>query len=109
MSGMIGVGSQEAMQLFNNSSGIFYAVTYLVLFALPILGTASMAVKIASASGLLMTILYIALSIFPIIEVASRAAFTAKISSVVIIGNLIGVAIYAVAERRRALVSKIPN
>jgi glutamate:GABA antiporter len=102
MSGMIGVGSQEAMQLFNNSAGIFYAITYLALFALPIFGEASIGVKIASASGLAMTILYIVLSIFPIIEVASRAAFTTKISSVVIVGNLIGVAIYLVAERRRA-------
>jgi amino acid transporter len=113
MSGMIGVGSQEAMQLFNNSAGIYYALTYLVLFALPIFvksgdfalgaaaGTVTMGVKIASASGLLMTLLYIALSIFPIIEVTSRAAFTVKISSVVIAGNLIGIAIYAVAERRR--------
>ena len=48
-----------------------------------------------------MTVLYIVLSIFPIIEVTSRAAFTAKISSVVIAGNLIGISIYAVAERRR--------
>jgi amino acid transporter len=47
MSGMIGVGSQEAMQLFNNSAGIFYAVTYLALFALPIFGVASLGVKIA--------------------------------------------------------------
>ena len=101
MSGMLGVGSQEALQLFNNASGIFYAVTYLVLFALPIVGKSSLGVKIASASGLLMTILYIALSIFPIIEVTSRAAFTAKISSVVIAGNLIGISIYAIAERRR--------
>ena len=108
-SGMIGVGSQEAMQLFNNSAGIYYAIAYLALFALPIFvksggaagGAASMGVKIASASGLLMTLLYIVLSIFPIIEVASRAAFTAKISSVVIAGNLIGISIYAIAERRR--------
>ena len=109
ISGMIGVGSQEAMQLFNNSAGIYYAIAYLALFALPIFvksggaagGAASMGVKIASASGLLMTLLYIVLSIFPIIEVASRAAFTAKISSVVIAGNLIGISIYAIAEIRR--------
>jgi amino acid transporter len=100
-SGMIGVGSQEAMQLFNNSAGIYYALAYVALFALPIAGAASIGVKIASASGLLMTLLYIALSIFPIIDVTSRASFTAKISSVVIAGNLIGIAIYAAAERKR--------
>jgi glutamate:GABA antiporter len=101
LAGMIGVGSQEAMQLFNKSAGIYYALTYLVLFALPIAGASSWGVKIASASGLLMTLLYIALSIFPIIDVSSRAVFTAKISSVVIAGNLIGIAIYEVAEGRR--------
>ncbi len=107
--GMIGVGSQEAMQLFNNSAGIYYALTYLVLFALPVLvksgesagGVASLGVKIASASGFLMTLLYIVLSIFPIIDVTSRAAFTSKISGVVIAGNLVGMAIYNLAERRR--------
>jgi amino acid transporter len=100
-SGIVGVGSQEAMQLFNNSAGIYYAIAYLALFALPIVGNASIGVKIASASGLAMTLLYIALSIFPIIDVASRATFTAKISSAVILGNLAGIAIYAVAERKR--------
>jgi glutamate:GABA antiporter len=104
MSGMIGVGSQEAMQLFNNSAGIFYAITYLFMCAVPIAGKGvqgSVGVKIASALCFLMTVLYIVLSIFPIIDVTSRAAFTIKISSVVIVGNLIGFAIYAVAERRR--------
>jgi len=105
LSGIVGVGSQEAMQLFNNSAGIYYAITYLALFALPLLskrgGEVSQGVKIASASGLLMTVLYIALSIFPIIDVASRVAFTAKISAVVILGNLAGIAIYEVAERKR--------
>jgi len=105
LSGIVGVGSQEAMQLFNNSAGIYYAITYLALFALPLMskrgGEVSGGVKIASASGLLMTMLYIALSIFPIIDVASRVAFTAKISAVVILGNLAGIAIYEVAERKR--------
>jgi amino acid transporter len=36
ISGMLGVGSQEAMQLFNNAAGIYYALTYLVLFAIPL-------------------------------------------------------------------------
>ena len=33
--GMTGVARQEAYQLFNNASGIFYALTYLAMFALP--------------------------------------------------------------------------
>ena len=38
MAVVIGVGEQEAFQLLNNASGIFYALTYLVMFALPIAG-----------------------------------------------------------------------
>ncbi len=101
LSGMLGVGSQEAMQLFENASGIYYALAYVALFAIPFVGDASIGVKIASGSGLAMTLLYIALSIFPIIEVGSRFWFTAKISGVVILGNLLGYAIFELAERRQ--------
>ena len=33
--GLIGVGKQEAFQLLWNASAIFYALTYLVMFAIP--------------------------------------------------------------------------
>ena len=101
LSGIIGVGSQEAMQLFNNSAGIYYALTYVAMCLVPIVGASSIGVKIASWLCLAMTVLYIVLSIFPIIDVPNRAAFTFKISSVVIIGNAIGYAIYEISERRR--------
>ena len=108
ISGMLGVGSQEAMQLFNNAAGIYYALTYLVLFALPIAGReASLAVKIASVSGFLMTLLYVILSVFPIIEVGNRFWFTAKIAGVVIFGNLVGIAMFEFAEYRRSRAAKI--
>ncbi len=100
ISGMLGVGSQEAMQLFNNAAGIYYALTYLVLFAIPIAGPASGAVKLASASGFAMTLLYVILSVFPIIDVGSRLSFMAKISGVVIAGNLIGAAVLWLANSR---------
>jgi len=102
ISGMLGVGSQEAMQLFNNASGIYYALTYLVLFAIPIAGRdASIGVKIASASGFVMTLLYVVLSVFPIIEVGSRFWFTAKIGGIVVVGNVVGGLILWAAEKRK--------
>jgi amino acid transporter len=101
ISGMLGVGSQEAMQLFNNAAGIYYALTYLVMFAIPLAGGAPTWVKIASASGFLMTLLYVVLSIFPIIDVGNRVGFTLKISGVVILGNLVGLAVLWAAERRK--------
>ncbi|HTG13691.1 MAG TPA: APC family permease [Blastocatellia bacterium] len=106
--GLIGVGEQEAFQLLWNASGIFYALTYLVMFAIPLAGlkgTAERAplwLKLASASGLLMTLLYVTLSILPVIKVESRFAFAAKIASVIVAANLIGAVLFLVAERRRS-------
>jgi amino acid transporter len=99
--GMTGVARQEAFQLFNNASGIFYAFTYLAMFALPFaLKGVPIGVRIASASGFLMTLLYVALSIFPIVDVGSSALFTSKICFVIVAGNITGIAIFELARRR---------
>ena len=39
--GLVGVGRQEAFQLLWNSAGIFYALTYLAMFAIPLAGLQS--------------------------------------------------------------------
>ena len=36
--GLIGVGKQEAFQLLWNASGLFYSLTYVVMFAIPVFG-----------------------------------------------------------------------
>ena len=100
MAGLVGVGKQEAFQLLWNASSIFYALTYLVMFAIPIAGVASpLWLKLASASGFLMTLAFVGLSILPIINVESRTIFALKISGVVIATNLIGAAVF-VGRRR---------
>ncbi len=99
--GLVGVGKQEAFQLLWNASGIFYALTYLVMFAIPIAGVASPPwLKVASASGFLMTLAFVVLSILPIISVESRLSFALKISTVVVVANVVGAAIFL--GRRRA-------
>lgn len=108
--GIAGVGEQEGFQLLDNAAGILYGLTYLALFALPLLtqrGTkagwphASVALKVAAGTGLLTTILYVALSIFPIIDVPSWQMFAAKISGVVIALNILGWLVYSAGGRRR--------
>jgi hypothetical protein len=107
LAGIAGVGQQEAYQLFNNSSGIFYALTYLVMFAIPLAGLKNIErrpplwLRVAALSGFLMTLLYVLLSVFPIIPVGSRLAFTAKIIGMVVLANLIGASIFLVELRRR--------
>jgi amino acid transporter len=104
--GLLGVGKQEAFQLLWNSAGIFYGLTYLVMFAIPLIGLRGVTprppwwVKISAASGLVITLLYTVLSLFPIIQVASVAAFALKITLVVVLLNLVGVGILIAGKRR---------
>ena len=104
--GLIGVGKQEAFQLLWNSAGIFYGLTYLVMFAVPLIGLkrggvrAPWWVKLCALSGLLMTALYVSLSVLPIIPVGSRTIFAMKITGLIVVTNLIGVAFYASGRRR---------
>lgn len=108
--GIAGVGEQEAFQLFDNAAGILYGVTYLVLFALPLIARrsrgnafprASRLLRLAALAGLATTMLYVTLSVFPIIDVPSWQTFAVKISSVVIGLNLLGWLVYAAGGRRR--------
>jgi len=103
---LIGVGRAEAFQLLFNAGGIFYALAYLVMFAIPIIGLRGVTprpprwLQVASWSGLLMTLLYVVLSVFPIIKVASVATFAFKVGSMILVMNLVGVGILVAARRR---------
>jgi amino acid transporter len=102
----IGVGQAEAYQLLFNASQTLYALTYVVMFAIPIWGLRGitpkppMWLKVASMSGLLMTLLNIVLSVVPIIEVKSAGMFALKISSAILLMNLVGVGILMAGRRR---------
>jgi glutamate:GABA antiporter len=103
---LAGVHAQEAFQLIDNAGGVFYALTYLVLFAIPLFGMKALGVrapwglKIACASGFIVTLIYIRFAIVPITEVGSLLSFALKIVGTVLIANAIGVAIYVVRKRK---------
>jgi glutamate:GABA antiporter len=106
---LVGVGQAEAFQLVFNAGGIFYGLTYLVMFAIPLIGLRGVTprppwwIRGAAWSGLLMTVLYIVLSVFPIIRVASVATFALKISVVIVLLNLVGVAILVAGRQGSTL------
>src|SRR4030095_4005561 len=103
---LTGVGAQEAFHLLDNAGGVFYASTYLVLFAIPLFGMKSFCVKpplwlkLACGSGFIVSLIYIGFTIVPIIDVASPFSFAAKIITVVVFANLVGVAIYSIGKGR---------
>ena len=107
----IGTGTQEAFQLLENAGGIFYAMAYLALFAIPLFGAHRFGwhpplwLRLASASGLAVTVLYSVLSIFPIIDVPSWQMFALKVGGVVVGANVLGAGIYGLAGRRGRVVA----
>jgi amino acid transporter len=74
LAGIVGVGEQEAFQLLQNAAGSLYAITYLVMFAIPIIGLRGVEprpplwLKIAAGAGFLMTLLYVVVSVIPIVQ-----------------------------------------
>ena len=107
VAGLSGVGHQEAYQLFSSAALVFYALTYLVMFAIPLASRARdlperpLGLRVACASGFAATLAFIALSVLPIVHVASAGRFGAKVAGVVVLANAAGAALY-LAGRRRA-------
>ncbi len=107
LAGIVGVGEQEAYQLLQSGAVIFYGSTYLVMFAIPIIGLRGVEprpplwLRVAAVSGFLMTLLNLTLSIFPIVAVQSQTSFSLKVGSVAIVANLAGAAFFLVAEKKR--------
>jgi amino acid transporter len=103
---LIGVGAQEAFQLIDNAAGIFYAIAYMVLFAIPICGLrqlrsrAPLWVRIVAVAGFGVTVLYVVLTVFPIVEVQSKLWFAAKIIGTTVVANVIGWLIFAAGKKR---------
>jgi len=106
---IIGVGEQEAFQLLVSASFIFYAITYVVMFAVPLLGLKhlrhsaerpSWRLRLAAVLGGLVSIAFIVLSLFPIVDVDNPLLFGAKLLAVMVVTNAVGVGIYYAAKRR---------
>ncbi len=101
LASLIGVHAQEAFQLLDNAGGVFYAETYLVLFAIPLVGMKAFGVrapwwlKVACASGFLASLLYIGFTPVPIIPVENKLQFALKIIVPAGAANAVGAALYA--------------
>lgn len=103
---LTGVHAHEAFQLIDNAGGVFYALAYLVLFAIPLFGMKALGVKapwwlrLACASGFIVTLIYIRYSIVPITAVENLQSFGLKIIVTVVIANVIGLVFYGLRRRK---------
>src|SRR5215831_1030897 len=103
---MLGVREQEAYQLLSVAAIALYAITYVVLFALPLLGRRELRsampawVKLAALGSLISRAGSLVIGVYPIVDVTSRGAYAAKICAVVLVSNLAGVLIYRAGKRK---------
>ena len=105
----IGAGIQEAFQLVDNASNVFYGIVYAMLFAIPLAGATTIRsgapiwLRIAAFFGFGVSLLAIFFTVYPIIDVPSKVIFAAKIIVVTVIANAIGAAIFALRSRSAAI------
>jgi amino acid transporter len=106
LASLIGVKEQEAFQIQDNAATVFYALMYMVLFAIPLIAIkrfgvkAPLWLKIASASGFAVAVIAGFYTMIPITQVDSPGLFAAKIIVVVVIANAIGVALFILGRKR---------
>jgi amino acid transporter len=102
--GNFGVGAQEAFQFLNNEGIICWALTYIVMFSIPLLAKGErppISVRLAAVSGFVMTLLYVVLSTFPIVDVRNSWSFTTKVIVVIVAINGAGALYFRYAAARR--------
>jgi glutamate:GABA antiporter len=105
---LIGVSEQEAFELLQSWSFTFYALTYLVLFAIPLLARKDTGIRpalwlrLAAASGFVLTLLFVLLSVLPIIDVQSPWEYALKTVAVILGANILGFALYRMGVRSQA-------
>jgi len=95
---LVGVGEQEAFSLLQIWGFTLYGLTYLVMFAIPVLSGrrigAGLGLRVAAVSGFVVTLLFVVLSVFPVIEVEDPALYAWKTIAVIVGMNGLGWLIY---------------
>jgi amino acid transporter len=105
VSSQIGTGIQEAFQLVDNASNIFYGIVYFMLFVIPLAGAASIRsaaspwLRIAAGAGAIVSLLAIYFAPHPIIDVPNQRSFALKVGATAAIANLVGVTIFALRAK----------
>ena len=109
-----GVHAQEAFQVLSNASLTHYEVAYLVMFAIPLIGEASLRrtlpkwLKWTSVVGLAATLFSLLISAYPFVSVVNPLSYAMKIIGTLTVSNLVALAFYKM-RTRRALVPELPG
>jgi amino acid transporter len=98
--GSAGVHAEEAFNVLNNASTELYAVAYLSMFAIPVLGYKLFRGRIpvwaavVSAVGFVTSVAIIALNAYPFDASTAPVPFAAKILGATLLINILGLLFY---------------
>ena len=101
----VGVKAAEAFQVLQNASSELYALAYLAMFAIPIVGAKALRLRLprwvpwVSAAGFIAQLFSGLLTAYPFVDVVDARAYAAKIVGATLIANLIGLAFYKLRSR----------
>ena len=100
-----GVHAQEAFQVLSNASLTHYEVSYLVMFAIPLVGAVGLRktlprwLKWTSAVGLGATLFSLLISAYPFVSVVNPLSYAVKIVGTLFVSNLVAITFYRLRTR----------
>ena len=104
----IGVHAQEAFQVLTNASITHYELSYMAMFAIPLVGSATLRTRLprwlrwTSIMGLCATLFSFLISAYPFVDVVNPRAYAVKILGTTLLSNIVGYTFYRVRNRRLA-------
>jgi len=110
-----GVHAQEAFQVLSNASLTHYEVSYLVMFAIPLVGAAGLRrtlprwLKWTSVVGLVATLFSLLISAYPFVSVVNPLSYAVKIVGTLLLSNLVAVTFYRMRTRAVAVSPVVEN
>lgn len=103
--GSTGVGIQEGFQVLENASTAHYAICYLALFAIPLVGAEAIRIalpwwlKWISVLGFGATLFSLVISAYPFVDVVNPQIYAAKVLGATLISNIVGFTFYRIRSR----------
>jgi amino acid transporter len=104
--GNIGVHTQEAFQVLSNAAITHYELSYLAMFAIPLIGAKALRTRLprwlrwTSITGFGATLFSFIISAYPFVDVVNSRAYAAKILGTTLLSNVIGYTFYRTRNRR---------
>jgi len=95
-----GVKAAEAFQVLSQSSQELYELSYLSMFAIPIVGSKALRERLprwvawSTGIGFLFTVFSFVMTAYPFVDVVDARAYAAKILGTTLLANAVGLAFY---------------